>query len=107
MEGGRVKNKIVIVLAAVVLVLSAVLYLRFGGVTHERIVGVVETESAAIQDVVEEESVRTRVQVNARADALEGKLDALNRKFGSIETKLDRLLQIADRPLPDGLQEVR
>lgn len=101
------KNKIIVALAVVVLVLSAVLYLRFGGVTHEKIVGVVETESVVIQDVVEAQAGRTRAQVDTRADALEQKLDALNRKFGQIESKLDRLLQLADRPLPDGLQEVR
>lgn len=78
------------VLVLVVLVLLAVLwYLRFGGVTHERIVAVVDDRAEAI-----------RARVDARCDALDRKLDR-------IEAKLDRLLEIATRPLPDGMQEAR
>ncbi len=79
-----------VVWALVVLALLAVAWrLRFGGVTHERIVAVVEDRAEAV-----------RARVDARCDALDRKLDR-------IESKLDRLLEIATRPLPDGMREVR
>ena len=31
----------------------------------------------------------------------------LDRKLDRIESKLDKLLEIATRPLPDGMQEAR
>ena len=83
--------KVRLVLVAIVLLaLAAVaLYLRFGGVTHERIYDVVVGESDAIQ---------------ARID---DRCRALDRKLDRIEGKLDRLLEIANRPLPDNLQPAR
>lgn len=79
-----------VVWALVVLALLAVAWhLRFGGVTHERIVAVVEDRAEAV-----------RARMDARCDALDRKLDR-------IESKLDRLLEIATRPLPDGMREVR
>ncbi len=83
-------KKIGLAVLLVILVLLAVAwYLRFGGVTHERIVATVDDRAAAIM---------------ARVDA---RCDALDRKLDRIEAKLDRLLEIAARPLPDGLREVR
>lgn len=83
--------KVRLVLVAIVLLaLAAVaLYLRFGGVTHERIYDAVVGESDAIQ---------------ARID---DRYRALDRKLDRIEGKLDRLLEIANRPLPDNLQPAR
>lgn len=79
-----------VLVAIVMLALAAVaLYLRFGGVTHERIYDAVVGESDAIQ---------------ARID---DRYRALDRKLDRIEGKLDRLLEIANRPLPDNLQPAR
>ena len=79
-----------IVVGIILLALAAVaLYLRFGGVTHERIYDAVTGESDAIQ---------------ARID---DRYHALDRKLDRIEGKLDRLLEIANRPLPDNLQPAR
>lgn len=79
-----------VVWALVVLALLAVAWhLRFGGVTHERIVAVVEDRAEAV-----------RARMDARCDALDRKLDR-------IESKLDRLLEIATRPLPDGMRDAR
>ena len=78
-----------IVVGLILLALAAVaLYLRFGRVTHERIYDAVTGESDAIQTKVDD------------------RYHALDRKLDRIEGKLDRLLEIANRPLPDNLQPV-
>ena len=80
------KTKLAILLIAVVVLLAATLYLRFGGVPHERIVEAVADGTHEVKD-----------RIDSRCAALDRKLDR-------IESKLDRLLEIANRPLPDGLQ---
>lgn len=83
------KIKLGLVSVIVVAIVIAALYLRYGGVTHQQIVDVVD----------------------ARADSIEAKIDdryeRLDQKLDSIESKLDRILEIAVRPLTDGLQEVK
>ena len=79
------KIKVVGWILLVLLILGAALYLRFGGVTHERIVEVVEDRTAEIDE-----------RIDARYSALDKKLDR-------IESKLDKILEIATRPLPDGM----
>ena len=69
--------------------LCAVLYLRFGGVTHERLYDAVVNESDEIQE---------RIDVRCRE---------LDRKLDRIEGKLDKILEMANRPLPDNLQPAR
>lgn len=83
------KAKLTAVLVLILVIIAAALYLRFFGVTHERIV-----------DVVQDESGEIRQKIDDRYQALDKKLDR-------IESKLDRLLSIAERPLPDNLQEAR
>lgn len=70
-------------------IIAASLYLRYGGVTHE-----------CIYDAVLAESSATRARVDERCDAIDKKLDR-------IEGKLDRILEIATRPMPDGLQPAK
>ena len=83
------KFKIALLLIVIVVILGAALYLRYGGVTHERIVEVVEDRSDEIKGRIDE------------------RYSALDRKLDRIESKLDKLLEIATRPLPDGMQEAR
>ena len=76
-------------LIAVLLVVAAFVWWRFSGdVSHREIYDRLGDESAKIQQ-----------KVDARCDALDRKLDR-------IESKLDRLLEIAHRPLPDGMKAV-
>ncbi len=77
---------LVILLLALV---AAVVYLKFVGVTHEEIYDAVKGESATIQSVVDD------------------RYRKLDRKLDRIEGKLDRTLEIANRPLPDNIQRVQ
>lgn len=61
-------------------------YLKFAGVTHEDIYDAVTEESTKVQSVVDD------------------RYQKLDRKLDRIEGKLDKLLEIANRPLPDGMQ---
>ena len=61
-------------------------YLKFAGVTHEDIYDAVTEESTKVQSVVDD------------------RYQKLDRKLDRIEGKLDKLLKIANRPLPDGMQ---
>ena len=63
-------------------------YLKFTGVTHEDIYDAVTEESTKVQSVVDD------------------RYQKLDRKLDRIEGKLDKLLKIANRPLPDGMQRV-
>ena len=80
-------KKLIVVLSLLLIVLSAALwYLKFYGVTHEDIYEAVTEESVKVQSVVEDRYQR------------------LDKKLDRIEGKLDKLLEIANRPLPDGMQ---
>ena len=77
--------------AVLVLVLATVvawlwIFYRDGGVTHRDLADLVSAEGAA-----------TRARVDERCDALDVKLDR-------IESKLDRLIQLATPRLPDGMK---
>ena len=65
---------------------AAVWYLKFAGVTHEEICEAVTDESEKIQSAVED------------------RYQKLERKLDRMEGKLDKLLEIANRSLPDGMQ---
>ena len=80
-------KKLIVVLILLLIALAAALwYLKFYGVTHEEIYEAVTEESAKVQSVVDDRYRR------------------LDRKLDRIEGKLDKLLEIANRPLPDGMQ---
>ena len=80
-------KKLIVVLILLLIALAAALwYLKFYGVTHEEIYEAVTEESAKVQSVVDDRYQR------------------LDRKLDRIEGKLDKLLEIANRPLPDGMQ---
>ena len=81
-------KKLIVVLILLLIALAAALwYLKFYGVTHEEIYEAVTEESAKVQSVVDDRYRR------------------LDRKLDRIEGKLDKILEIANRPLPDGMQK--
>ena len=80
-------KKLIVILILLMIALGAALwYLKFAGVTHEEIYEAVTEESAKVQSVVDD------------------RYQKLDRKLDRIEGKLDKLLEIANRPLPDGMQ---
>ena len=80
------KKLIVILVLLLVAAGAAIWYLKFSGVTHEDIYDAVTAESTKVQSVVDD------------------RYQKLDRKLDRIESKLDKLLEIANRPLPDGMQ---
>ena len=80
------KKLIVVLILLLIAVAAALWYLKFYGVTHEEIYEAVAEESAKVQSVVDDRYQR------------------LDRKLDRIEGKLDKLLELANRPLPDGMQ---
>ena len=80
------KKLIVILFLLVIALGAAIWYLKFYGVTHEDIYEAVTAESAKVQSVVED------------------RYQKLDKRLDRIEGKLDKLLEIANRPLPDGMK---
>ena len=80
-------KKLIVVLLLLIALAAALWYLKFYGVTHEEIYEAVTKESVKVQTVVDDRYQR------------------LDRKLDRIEGKLDKLLEIANRPLPDGMQK--
>ena len=83
--------KVKLSIAGVILlaIIIAALYLRYGGVTHESIHHAVLNESSEIKERIDD------------------RYSVLDKKLDRIEGKLDRLLEIANRPLPDNLQPAK
>ena len=80
------KKLIVVLILLLIALAAAIWYLKFYGVTHEEIYEAVTEGAAKVQSVVDDRYQR------------------LDRKLDRIEGKLDKLLEIANRPLPDGMQ---
>ena len=80
------KKLIVILLLLAIALGAAVWDLKFSGVTHEDIYEAVTGESAKVQSVVDD------------------RYQKLDQRLDRIESKLDKLLEIANRPLPDGMR---
>ena len=83
------KKLIVVLILLLIAVAAALWYLKFYGVTHEDIYEAVTEESAKVQSVVDD------------------RYRKLDQKLDRIEGKLDKLLEIANRPLPDGMQRAQ
>ena len=83
-------KKILIAVVLVLLLATVIawlwLFYRDGGVTHRDLADLITAEGAA-----------TRARVDERCDALDVKLDR-------IESKLDKLIQLATPRLPDGMK---
>ena len=73
---------------ALLIAAAAIWYVKFAGVTHEDIYAALKDESSEIQSCVDD------------------RYRKLDQKLDRIEGKLDRILEIANRPLPDGIQRV-
>ena len=82
------KKLIVILVLLLVVAGTSIWYLKFAGVTHEDIYDAVTAESTKVQSVVDD------------------RYQKLDRKLDRIESKLDKLLKIANRPLSDDMQRV-
>ena len=80
------KKMFALLVLLLIVSVAAVWYLKFAGVTHEEIYEAVTEESEKVQAVVED------------------RYQKLDKKLDRIEGKLDKLLEIASRPLPDGMQ---
>ena len=80
------KKLIVILILLLIVSVAAIWYLKFAGVTHEDVYEAVTDESGKVQAMVDD------------------RYQKLDRKLDRIEGKLDKLLEIANRPLPDGMQ---
>ena len=80
------KKLMVILVLLLIVAGAAIWYLKFAGVTHEDIYDAVTAESTKVQSVVDD------------------RYQKFDRKLDRIESKLDKLLEIANRPLPDGMQ---
>ena len=82
-------KKLIVILILLLVALGAALwYLKFYGVTHAEIYEAVTKESAKVQSVVDD------------------RYQKLDQKLYRIEGKLDKLLEIANRPLPDGMRRM-
>ena len=88
--GTTMKNKLLATVLFVVVLATVIawlwLFYRDGGVTHRELADLITAEGAA-----------TRAKVDERCDALDVKLDR-------IESKLDKLIQLATPRLPDGMK---
>ena len=80
-------KKLIIILVVLLATAGvAIWYLKFAGVTHEDIYDAVTEESTKVQSVVDD------------------RYRKLDQKLDRIDGKLDKLLEIANRPLSDGMQ---
>lgn len=84
----KIKIAAVIVLLLAILIAWLWLFYRDGGVTHRE-----------LADRIADEGEATRTRVDERCDAMDAKLDR-------IESKLDKLIQLATPRLPDGMKAV-
>ena len=46
-------------------------------------------------------------RVDVRGDRVEARVDGVEEKLDRIEAKLDKILELATRPLPDGMRPAR
>ena len=80
----------ILIVAILLLAAAGVAWFWFnGGVSHRDICEAVRSESAGLHEHVEQ------------------RYHDLDKKLDRIEGKLDRILKIAERPLPDGMQEAK
>lgn len=83
-------------LAAALAVLALLCWRQIGGVSHAQIHAAVTGGTEAVLD-----------RVDGLGDRLETRLDGVEDKLDSLEAKLDKILELAARPLPDGMRPAR
>lgn len=85
----RISVAVLLLVGLLIVTAVMVWQLKFAGVTHEKIYETMTDESAKVQAAVDD------------------RYRKLDRKLDRIEDKLDRLLEIAERPPADGVRQVR
>ncbi len=86
---------LICVLLVLIAALVACVWWQVRGVSHRDIYDAIGDNTRLILNKVDESTER-----------LEGRFDKVESKLDAIESKLDKILEIATRPLPDGLKEV-
>lgn len=74
------------------------------GVTHRDIQDAVQSESAITREMIGTESREIQARVDNRYQKTMKKLEALEEKLGSVDAKLDKILEIANRPAIDNME---
>ena len=95
------------VMLTILLLLLAFLvwfYVRWTGPSNAEIKSAVEAEADSLRSHVTECSGKVAEKVDSRVADLERGMEALDAKLDRIEAKLDKLIRLANPPLPDGLE---
>lgn len=74
------------------------------GVTHRDIQDAVQSEGVLTREAVGNESREIQARVDNRFQKTMKKLDALEEKLGAVDAKLDKILEIANRPIVDNME---
>lgn len=74
------------------------------GVTHRDIHDAVQSEGVITREAITNESHDIQSRVDNRYQKTMKKLEALEEKLGSVDAKLDKILEIANRPVIDGME---
>lgn len=77
------------------------------GVTHRDIQDSVQSESELTRKTMNEESREIQARIDNRFTKTLKKLDQLEAKLESVDSKLDKILEIAGRPAVDGMEVVK
>ncbi len=84
------------VFAAILAFLAFFAWRQASGLSHGQIYAAVRDGTDAVLG-----------RIDARGDRLEGRLGQVSAQLDRVEAKLDRILELAARPLPDGLEPAR
>lgn len=77
------------------------------GVTHRDIQDAVQSESVITREAIATESREVQARIDNRYQKTMKKLEALEEKLGSVDAKLDKILEIANRPVVDNMEVVK
>lgn len=74
------------------------------GVTHRDIQDAVQSENLITREAVGNESREVQARIDNRFQKTMKKLDVLEEKLSSVDAKLDKILEIANRPTVDNME---
>lgn len=74
------------------------------GVSHRDIQTTVQSEGVITREAITNESHDIQSRVDNRYQKTMKKLEALEEKLGSVDAKLDKILEIANRPIVDNME---
>jgi len=83
-------------LAGALVLVAWFVWRQAGGVSH-----------AEIHDGGTKGTAAILARVDVRGDRVEARVDGVEEKLDRIEAKLDKILELATRPLPDGMKPAR